>query len=270
MIVARGWMAPPRAEEESVRFQTFFSRLFAVIALSFLVACGSDNPASPSGSKVVLKGTLVGAPSGVLSESAAVSAHASSGGRITVTVQEDPSLSVTVSGNGTFEITGLPVGSFTLVFSRDGVVLGTIAVSGVQPEVEIKIVVKVKGNAVVLVSLQMGDGPVQGGDDPDGDGDGTKSCMISGGRVGDGIELEGNVDSGNSSKFKLRVNGNRSGDLVDVNAGGASFQCKGDKTSSSECKAKVTEGAKVHVRGTLNSCSQSAAQVTASEVKVQK
>jgi len=253
-----------------VRFQTFFSRLFAVIALSFLAACGSDNPASPSATKVVLKGTLLGAQASVLSESAAVSAHASSGGRITVTVKEDPSLSVTVSGNGTFELSGLPLGSFTLVFSRDGVVLGTIAVSGVQPEVEIKIVVKVNGNAVVLVSLQMGDGPEQTGDDDQDQGGDNKSCMISGGRVGDRIELEGNVDSGNSSKFKLRVNGNRSGGLVNVNAGGASFQCKGDKDSSSECKAKVTSGAKVHVRGTLDTCSQSAAQVTASEVKVQK
>jgi hypothetical protein len=260
------------AEEDAVRSQTFLSGLSAVIALSFLVACGSDNPASPSATKVVLKGTLLDAQAAGLSASAAVSAHASSGGRITVTVQEDPSLSVTVSGNGTFELSGLPLGSFTLVFSRDGVVLGTIAVSGVQPEVEIKIVVKVKGNAVVLVSLKIGDSPEQVGDDPgdDQDGDSNKSCMISGGRVGDGIELEGNVDSGNSSKFKLRVNGNRSGGLVDVNAGGASFQCKGDKTSSSECKAKVTDGAKVHVRGTLDSCSQSAAQVTASEVKVQK
>src|SRR5262249_8637858 len=109
------------------------------------------------------------------------------------------------------------------------------------------------------------------GDDNDNQGDGsTKSCMIEGGKVGQGIELEGNVDSGSSSAFKMSVNGNRSGGLVDVNAAGASFQCKGDKDNSSQCKASVTAGAKVHVQGSLDSCSQSAAHVTASEVKVQK
>jgi hypothetical protein len=242
--------------------------LAALAVLPLLGACGSENPASPSASKVVLKGTVLGAPAGVLAASSVVSAQSAPAGRITVTVQEDPSLSVVVSGNGTFELSGLPLGSFTLVFSRDGVVLGTIAVSGVQPEVEIKIVVKVNGNAVVLVSLKMGDGAEQAGDDP-GD-QGAKSCMISGGRTGDGIELEGNVASGSSSRFKLSVNGNRSGGLVDVDASGASFQCKGDKTGSSECKASVKSGAKVHVRGTLDACSQSAALVKASEVKVQK
>jgi hypothetical protein len=40
--------------------------------------------------------------------------------------------------------------------------------------------------------------------------------------------------------------------------------------SSSKCKASVKSGAKVHVSGSLDSCSQSAAQVTASKVKVQK
>jgi hypothetical protein len=229
-----------------------------------LYACGSDNPAGPSATRVVVKGTVLGAPTSVFTESAASTQTASSG-KITVTVQEDPSLTVTVSGNGTFEITGLPLGSFTLVFSRDGMVLGTVAVNGVQPDAEIKVVVKVTGNHVVVVSIDMGDEPA---DNPSQGND--KACMIEGGKVGRGIELEGNVESGNSAHFKMIVNGNRSGGLVDVSASGASFQCKGDKDNSSACKASVKSGAKVHVSGSLDSCSQSAAQVTASKVKVQK
>jgi len=251
-----------------VRSQTWLSGAAVIGALLALGACGSDNPAGPSATRVVLKGTVLGAPTSVFTESAASTQSASSG-KITVTVQEDPSLTVTVSGNGTFEITGLPLGSFTLVFSRNGVVLGTVAVTGVQPDVEITVVVKVTGNNVVLVSLKMGDGPDQVADAP-GQGNNNKACMIEGGKVGRGIELEGNVESGNSAHFKLTVNGNRSGGLVDVSAGAASFQCKGDKTSSAECKASVKSGAKVHVSGSLDSCSQSAAQVTASQVKVQK
>ena len=249
-----------------MRSQTWLSCTAVVGALLALGACGSDNPAGPSATRVHLKGTVLGAPTSVFTESAASTQSASSG-KITVTVQEDPSLTVTVSGNGTFEISGLPLGSFTLVFSRDGVVLGTVAVNGVQPDVEITVVVKVTGNNVVLVSLEMGDGP----DQADNPGQGNnKACMIEGGKVGRGIELEGNVASGDSSHFKMSINGNRSGGLVDVSANGASFQCKGDKTSSAQCKAKVGDGAKVHVSGSLDSCSQNAAQVTASKVMVQK
>jgi hypothetical protein len=45
----------------------------------------------------------------------------------------------------------------------------------------------------------------------------------------------------------------------------------GAKTSSdAECKASVKSGAKVHVSGTLMTCTTSTANVTATEVKVQK
>jgi len=99
----------------------------------------------------------------------------------------------------------------------------------------------------------------------------TSSCALNGGTVGQGIELEGNVLSGSSAAFKLTANG-RSSVPVDVTASSASFKCVGSaKTSSdADCKASVKQGAKVHVRGTLMTCSTSAAQVTATEVKVQK
>ncbi len=74
-----------------------------------------------------------------------------------------------------------------------------------------------------------------------------------------------------SAAFKLTANG-RSSVPVDVDASGASFKCIGSAktTSDAECKASVKPGSKVHVRGTLMTCSASAARVTATEVKIQK
>jgi len=56
---------------------------------------------------------------------------------------------------------------------------------------------------------------------------------------------------------------------VNVSASGASFKCNGDK-GSADCKTSLKAGDKVHVRGTLTSCSLEQASVTATEVKVQK
>jgi single-stranded DNA-binding protein len=107
--------------------------------------------------------------------------------------------------------------------------------------------------------------------DTDDDGpDVDKTCMISGGRVGDGIELEGSVVSGGFASFLMRVQGNRSSDNVQVDAGGASFKCNGSKGTAAECQASVKQGAKVHVSGTLLSCDLLSAVAQASKVMVQK
>jgi hypothetical protein len=45
--------------------------------------------------------------------------------------------------------------------------------------------------------------------------------------------------------------------------------CNGKK-GSSDCKSNLVAGAKVHVRGNLMSCDTIAANVTATEVKIQK
>jgi hypothetical protein len=107
---------------------------------------------------------------------------------------------------------------------------------------------------------------LQDADGPDVD----ETCMISGGRVGDGIELEGSVVSGGFASFLMRVQGNRSSGSVQVEAGGASFKCNGSKGTAAECQASVKEGAKVHVSGTLTSCDLSSAAAEASRVMVQK
>ena len=244
--------------------------LLAGAALAFAVAsvaCGDGNPSGASGA-VVLRGTVVGQASA--SDTATASAARAAAKKLTVTVQEDPSLSTTVSGNGTFELSGLPEGGFTLVFSADGVTLGTIVINGFDAAEEIRITVQVTSTTVVLVEIENGDGEDEGEDDED-EGEGERTCAISGGKVGSRIELEGNVRSGNASGFELKVNGNRvkGTATVTVTTGGASFKCNG-KPSASDCKEEVKEGAKVHVRGNLDACSMDEATVAADEVRVQK
>lgn len=231
------------------------------------VACGGDSPSGASGA-VVLRGTVVGAAAA--SDTASASAERAAAKKITVTVQEDPSLTTTVSGNGTFELSGLPDGGFTLVFSSDGVTLGTITITGFDAAEEIKITVQVTNTTVVLIEIENGDGDDDGEDDEEGD-NGERTCALSGGKVGSRIELEGNVRSGDASGFELRVNGNRvkNGATVTVTTAGASFKCNG-KPSASDCKEEVKDGAKVHVRGNLNTCTMDAATVAADQVMVQK
>jgi hypothetical protein len=251
--------------------QRHLRSVVVVAAALTLLRCGSS-PNSPSGAGAKLQGVVL--QSAIAhAQSLAQSAQA---GKITVTVQEDPSLTVTVSGNGTFEIQGVPAGGFTLVFSLNGTTIGQIRITAVAEGTTIKIVVKVADQEVELIEIETEDADEtqtggtggNGGSGGSGDG-GAKTCMIEGGKVGTHIELEGNVESGGSSQFRLRVNGNRSSGLVDVSASGASYKCNGNK-GNSDCKANLRSGAKVHVRGTLTSCSTSAASVTATEVMIQK
>jgi hypothetical protein len=253
--------------------QRYLRSMFVVAAALTLLRCGSS-PNSPSGAGAKLQGVVL-QDATAHTQSLAQSAQA---GKITVTVQEDPSLTVTVSGNGTFEIQGVPAGGFTLVFSLNGTTIGQIRITAVAEGATIKIVVKVADQEVELVEIETEDADETqtggtgggGGSGSGGTGDGgAKSCMIEGGKVGSHIELEGNVESGGSSQFRLRVNGNRSSGLVDVSASGASYKCNGNK-GNSDCKANLRSGAKVHVRGSLTTCSTSAASVTATEVMIQK
>jgi hypothetical protein len=235
--------------------------LVVLIAAAAMWRCGSS-PTSPSGAGVKLQGVVL--QEATASAASGLSAQSAKGGKIVVTVQQNPSLSVTVSGNGTFEIQDVPAGGFTLVFSVDGVVVGQITISAVGEGTTIKIVVKIKDQQVELVEIETDDGG-----DQDSGNDEPKSCLINGGKVNSHIELEGNVDSGDSSQFKLQVNGNRSRGLVDVAASGASYVCNGKK-GSGDCKSNLVAGAMVHVRGNLTSCDTTVASVTATEVKIQK
>jgi hypothetical protein len=237
--------------------------VMAVLALT-LSGC-SSSPTSPSGTNasVNLHGVAMGQPSASSSSLGGFRAM-STGGSITVTVQ-GTSLSTTISGNGTFELDGLPAGTFTLVFSSNGVTLGTITITSVPTQAEINLVVQIT-TTVVMVKVE-----INGTDETDNETgtNPTKTCLIDGGTVGSSIELEGSVKSASGKTFKMLVNGNRASESGDVNvdATSASFDCAGIKGT---CDATLlVAGAKVHVSGNLTSCSMTAAQVKATQVKLQ-
>lgn len=235
-------------------------------ALAVALACGgSDSPSSPSGrGTVAVQGVVLGMASGGGEVTASAAARAASSG-ITVTV-EGAGISTTVSANGTFEIEGVPSGTFTLVFTKDGVEIGRVVITAAEGA-EVKITVQIQNTALVVIEIKVDDES----DDDGGTATTPSTCPISGGKVGSRIELEGDVSSGTASAFKMKVNGERASALVDVSASAASFKCNGGaKLSGTECQATVKTGAKVHVRGTLMTCATSAAEVTASEVMVQK
>jgi hypothetical protein len=190
----------------------------------------------------------------------------STGGSITVTVQENTAITTTISGNGTFELDGLPAGTFTLVFSSNGVTLGTITITNVPSQAEINLVVQIT-STVVMVKVEINGTDETDNENHNGTSNGTKTCLIDGGTVGSSIELEGSVSSASGKTFKMSVNGNRAGGLVSVDATSASFDCAGIKGT---CDVTLlVAGAKVHVSGSLTSCSLTAAQVKATEVKFQ-
>ncbi len=236
--------------------------LVAVAALT-LSACGSS-PTSPSSGAVTLRGVAMGSAAGVASGSgvqALSTRTASSGGAaIVVTVQENTTITTTISANGTFELKGLPAGTFTLVFTSNGVTIGTVTITSVPNQAEIDLVVQITSTTVVTVSIK-----VNGTDETENET--AKTCLIDGGTQGAGIELEGSIGTVTGKSFEMTVNGNRAGGVVTVDASTASFDCAGIKGT---CDATlIAPGAKVHVRGTLDSCSLSAAHVKATQVKFQ-
>src|SRR6266481_83290 len=186
--------------QSEVRMMRKHVVLSALIAFLSLVVSGcSSSPTSPSSTSasVTLHGTAVGPSAASTSSAGGLQAMSvPSAGRVTVTVLEKPSITTTISGNGTFELEGLPAGNFTLVFSSNGVTLGTITITSVPNQAEIDVVVQIT----------------------------TKTCLINGGRVTEGIELEGSVGlvTGTSS-FEMAVNGQRASGPVTVDASIASF-----------------------------------------------
>lgn len=240
----------------------------AVVLIAVVVtACGGgDGPTSATGKGGVnVRGQVLGAGASTGVTAAANGPVAAGDSKITVTIA-GTNLSTTVSGNGTFEIVGVEGGTFTLVFTSNGVEIGRVQVT-TTASAEVKITVTVTGSTIVVTELVVDDKSGQG----TSDGGTTAACFVSGGRVGQGIELEGVVASGNDKAFGLEVNGQRAG-IVDVSASSAAYKCNGggkNALTDAQCKATLTTGARVHVRGTLMTCTATAATATASEVKLQ-
>jgi hypothetical protein len=231
----------------------FLLAWIAVAAAVVAPACGGGSPSSPSGSGgVAVQGVMLGDGTSFTASSGAGPSSAQAQ-KITVTVA-GTSITAEVSANGTFELKGIPSGSFTLVFLVDGSRIGEVKISAPEGS-EVKLVVQVKNSVLVVVEIKVdGAGPV-----------------VSGGTVGQGIELEGDVTGGTSTAFKMAVNG-RADTPIDVNASSAIFRCIGGAKAptDAECRASIKTLPKVHVSGRLDSCTPSAAMVIASEVKIQK
>jgi hypothetical protein len=259
-----------------------FAFLAAALGLVF-ASCGG--PTSPSG-VAVLRGTVLdetaGASQAVVSEAAGVSAQStassSSAANVTVSVQEAPELTATVAKDGTFTLSGLPTGTVTLLFSRNGRELGRLTIEDVLAGEQLDIKVKVRGNGVTLLDLQRSSpGPSPSptaSPSPSPSASPSGACMISGGQAGAAIELEGSVSEGTAASFMLLVQGNRSAGPVTVDASGAAFQCHPasgpNAPTPAACKASVSRGAKVHVSGSLEACDASTASATARKVIVQQ
>jgi hypothetical protein len=236
----------------------------AVVVGVVAAGCGGGSPSSPSagGAGVEVRGVVLG--DGVaFTASSGPQVSAAKPQKITVTVA-GTTLTAEVSADGTFVLKGIPSGTFTLVFMVDGNKIGEIVVTASDGD-EVKIVVQVKDGLLTLVEIKVDSPRPVGSPSP-------KTCIISGGRDGQAIELEGAKKSGTWQHFQMEVNGQRAGVLVDVDASNASFRCIGGaKTDTVEqCKALVNDKQpKVHVRGMLH-CQADKADVTATEVKVQK
>jgi hypothetical protein len=238
--------------------------LVAVLAMA-LSGCGRS-ATSPSAAGVTLNGSAIDMPTsaaGGVTALSGTSAKAASAS-ITVTVLEDPSLTTTISGNGSFKLEGLPAGTFTLVFSSKGLTLGTVTVTSVPSEAVINLVVRISRSDVLVVKVEVN------GTDETGE-QAAKTCLIAGGTVGGPIELEGSVSSPTSSagpeSFAMAVNGLRASGSVDVDYAGARFDCAGIKGT---CDATLIKaGARVHVSGSLTSCSTTGAGVKATAIKFQ-
>ncbi len=235
----------------------------AVVAAATL-SCGGGGPSSPSGTGVEVQGVVLGQATAVVASSG--SHPAAKAQRVTVTV-EGTTITAEVGADGTFVLKGIPSGLFTLVFMVDGVKIGEVPIEAPDGS-EVKVTVKVEASHLVVVNIKI--------EAPDGSATAAQ-CVINGGQVDRGIELEGAVASGSWELFNMTVNGGRAGGLATVTAAGATYRCVGGAKTDTvdECKALVANGGvnggvKVHVRGTLKGCTSTVAEVSASEVKIQK
>ena len=123
----------------------------AACGVLFLSGCGGggggDSPTATTKSAVVI-GKLA-APKAANAGEAFVTLAA--GDPIEVHVQSDPAIKATVGEDGTFTLRGLPEGSFTLVFTQAGTVVGTLTFQEVAANQQITITIQLAEGEVVLV-----------------------------------------------------------------------------------------------------------------------
>ena len=124
--------------------------LFLLAGATLLAACGGGSPAGPSADGgVLLEGTMLGGSAALPFRASAGSSAAAD--PITVSCQENPAITATVGGDGSFTLRGLPSGGFTLVFKQGVTTVGTFTFSEVKPNQEITITVALNGTTLTLV-----------------------------------------------------------------------------------------------------------------------
>jgi hypothetical protein len=133
-------------------------KCFVVGAVALTAASCQFSPTAPfsgfdnKGSRVVGRfESNAGGVSALTAQTGAPTSAASVQG-IQVTIQERPSLTVTVDSSGGFTIAGVPAGSFTLVFLRDGQRIGEITFTSVRQNqgITITVTLTVTGEVVLI------------------------------------------------------------------------------------------------------------------------
>lgn len=128
-------------------FQSAFAMIFAACGVLFLASCGSGS--SPGPEKTVVVIGKVEAKSAMKADNPMLTLAA--GDPIEVHVQSDPDIKTTVGADGSFTLRGLPEGSFTLVFTQGGTVVGTLTFQEVAANQQITISVHLVDSEIVLV-----------------------------------------------------------------------------------------------------------------------
>lgn len=128
-------------------FQSAFAMILAACGVLFLASCGSGGSSAGPEKTVVVIGK-VEAKSAVKAGDGMMPLAA---GDIDVHVQSDPDIKTTVGADGSFTLRGLPEGSFTLVFTQGGTVVGTLTFQEVAANQQITINVQLVDSEIVLV-----------------------------------------------------------------------------------------------------------------------
>jgi hypothetical protein len=128
-------------------FQSAFAMILAACGVLFLASCGSGSSAGPEKTAVVI-GKVVEAKAAM---KATAMIPLVAGDPIEVHVQSDPDIKTTVGADGSFTLRGLPEGSFTLVFTQGGTVVGTLTFQEVAANQQITISVQLVDSEIVLV-----------------------------------------------------------------------------------------------------------------------
>ena len=221
--------------------------VLTVLAAGLLSACGGGSPSGPSGAGgVLLEGTMLGGSAALPFRASAGSS--ASADAMTVSCQENPAITTTVGGDGSFTLRGLPSGGFTLVFKQGTTTVGTFTFSEVKPNQEITITVALNGSTLTLVE-QKRNGIGHG----DLEIEGLVQQLLCGVTVAPACTTAGD------SRFLI------DGHTVVARPGKTAIR----EGNVARTVADVTVGRQVHVKGTWLPLEGATQPVLASEIKLQ-